>query len=238
MSCASLFTAWRPWGRVITGSLCEDLPTWNGNYQKCQGVFLDSGCTQDLHGSFTATIIFWPKRTYLCGLQSLMVMTLPFFPSLPQKLLWWTPPTCNLLLKNSFLCLKDFVLIIMNMSSLKCGLVSGFQLCFQTIWVTIIFVENFSWQNQTAPESWICHLYDPSFSKWCMKYWLLPLKRHCVCLCNYMLDRTLHVTCLQYMVKVCVCYGNSNGGLWAMLLMCRMLKACTCNHIYAAMLES
>ena len=55
----------------------------------------------------------------------------------------------NLLLKNSVLCLTASVLIIMDMSCLKWSLISGFQMCFPTIWVTIIFAVNFSRRNQT-----------------------------------------------------------------------------------------
>lgn len=145
MRCTSLFTAWSPWGRFIAGSLCEDLPTWNGNYRK----------------SFLSPRV---KRgsAWLVHCNNILVAEAKLFMS-PRKLnghdFFLLPKgltknmsderLCNLLLENSVLCFTASLLIIMDMSCLKWSLISGFQMCFPTIWVTIIFAVNFSRKNQT-----------------------------------------------------------------------------------------
>lgn len=110
--------------------------------------FWGPGWSEDLHGLFTATIILWLKQSYLCHLESLMVMTFSFTKGSHKKMCLMND-FGNLLLKNSVLCFTASVLIIMDMSCLKWSLISGFQMCFPTIWVTIIFAVNFSRQNQT-----------------------------------------------------------------------------------------
>lgn len=111
-------------------------------------VFWVPGWSEDLRGSFTATIFLWLKQSYLCHLESLMVMTLSFYPRVSQKNMS-DERLCNLLLENCVLCFTASLLIIMDMSCLKWSLISGFQMCFPTIWVTIIFAVNFSRKNQT-----------------------------------------------------------------------------------------
>ena len=113
-----------------------------------QFFFWGPGWSEDLHGLFTATIILWLKQSYLCHLESLMVMTFSFTKGSHKKMCLMNN-SGNLLLKNSVLCFTVSVLIIMDMSCLKWSLISGFQMCFPTIWVTIIFAVNFSRQNQT-----------------------------------------------------------------------------------------
>lgn len=48
-------------------------------------VFWVPGWSEDLRGSFTATIFLWLKQSYLCHLESLMVMTFSFYPRVSQK---------------------------------------------------------------------------------------------------------------------------------------------------------